>query len=261
MGPVLYPRELFRTQVFERDHHQCVWCSSPAQDAHHIIERRLFDNGGYYLENGASLCGPCHIQAEQTLISPVQLREKIGITKTILPEHLYPDYEYDKWGNIVNSNGTRLKGELFYDESVQKILESGGVLNCFGSYIKYPRTYHLPCSPGCTQDDKMLNDYSYFEGEEIVATVKMDGENTTAYWDGHIHARSLDTLPHESRSWIKNHLSAILYDLPLGWRICGENLFAKHSTFVSNPYPLTTQPQNQVWPGRDWLPDSDAGKE
>ena len=33
---------------------------------------------------------------------------------------------------------------------------------------KYPRTYHLPFSPGFTSDDKVLKDDSSFRGKEIV---------------------------------------------------------------------------------------------
>ena len=46
---------------------------------------------------------------------------------------------------------------------------------------KYPRTYHLPFSPGFTSDDKVLKDDSYFRGKEIVVTEKMDGENVSIY--------------------------------------------------------------------------------
>lgn len=231
---ILLPREKFREQVFLRDGGKCVICGSIVQDAHHIIERRLFDNGGYYLDNGASLCGDCHIKAEQTLVSPEEIREKAGIVKKMLPEHLYPDYDYDKWGNIVYPNGLRIKGELFFDESVQKILKSGNVLDSFSDYTKYPRTYHLPCSPGRTEDDKTLQDYSIFEGKKVVATVKMDGENTSGYWNGYIHARSIDSNNHASRNWVKNYLAGILYNLPQGWRICGENVYAKHAIHYSN---------------------------
>jgi hypothetical protein len=198
------------------------------------MERRLFEDGGYYLDNGASLCGACHIKAEQTLISPERIREKIGIQKRVLPPHLYADYIYDKWGNIVNNSGTRVMGELFHDESVQKILKAGGVLDRFLPYVKYPRTFHLPFSAGRTDDDRALKDCSIFEGKEVVITVKMDGENTTGYFDGYIHARSLDSNNHPSRNWVKGYLSSILYELPKGWRVCGENLYAKHSIFYKN---------------------------
>lgn len=229
----LLSRDDFRNGVFKRDGNKCVVCKSPAQDAHHIMERRLFEDGGYYLDNGASLCGPCHIKAEQTLITPESLWEKIGV-KRFLPPHLYPDYEYDKWGNIVNANGSRVKGELFYDESVQKVLFSGGVLNTFLPYVKYPRTFHLPFSMGRTDDDRALKDCSNFEGKKVIITLKMDGENTTGYSNGYIHARSLDSGNHPSRNWVKSYLSNVLYELPSGWRVCGENLYAKHSIFYKN---------------------------
>lgn len=96
-------------------------------------------------------------------------------------------------------------------------------------YIKYPRTYHLPCSPGRTNDDKVLGSYDIFNGQNVVVTIKMDGECTTGYSDGYIHARSIDGRSHPSRNWVKNYLAPKLAFLPKGWRVCGENLYAKHS--------------------------------
>jgi len=61
--PQLLSRTEFREGVFERDKLKCVICGAPAVDAHHIIERRLFPDGGYYLDNGSSLCGDCHMKA------------------------------------------------------------------------------------------------------------------------------------------------------------------------------------------------------
>ena len=174
----LLTRDEFREGVFKRDNHQCVICKEPAKDAHHIMERRLFHDGGYYLDNGASLCHTHHLQAEMTLISTNELREAIGIQKVILPEHLYDDQEYDKWGNILQQNGTRLKGELFFDESVQKILEQGNVLDLFTDKVKYPRTHHLPWSEGMHDDDRMLSSTKVFENQRVIVTEKMDGENT-----------------------------------------------------------------------------------
>ncbi len=94
--------------------------------------------------------------------------------------------------------------------------------------FKYPRTYHLPFSLGATSDDKMLKDTYCFEGSEVVVTEKMDGENTTIYSDA-FHARSLDSRHHPSRNWIAKIQGEIGYKVPTGWRICGENLYAKHS--------------------------------
>ncbi len=94
--------------------------------------------------------------------------------------------------------------------------------------IKYPRTNHLPFSMGVTSDDKVLKNTSHFEGELVIVTEKMDGENTNIYTDG-FHARSIDSKHHSSRDWIAKIQSEIGYRIPEGWRICGENLFAKHS--------------------------------
>jgi hypothetical protein len=95
-------------------------------------------------------------------------------------------------------------------------------------YYKYPRTYHLPWSPGKTDDDKVISDVGVFANYEVVITEKMDGENTTMYNDN-IHARSIDGRNHWTRNWVKNLHGQIKANIPNGFRICGENCFAKHS--------------------------------
>jgi hypothetical protein len=230
MSSKLLTRDQFRTSVFKRDGHACVWCGAPAVDAHHVVERRLFsashEVNGYFIDNGASVCADCHLLAEQTLVSCAQLREKCGITSIVLPEHLDPGDVYDKWGNPILPNGQRMQGELFEEEGVQKILAP--VLHLFTSRVKYPRTFHVPWSPGATSDDKTLSDLSHFEGQEVVVTVKLDGENCTLYRDG-LHARSLEYDAHASRDWVKALHARIAHEIPEGWRICGENLYAQHS--------------------------------
>lgn len=93
---------------------------------------------------------------------------------------------------------------------------------------KYPRTFHVPFSPGSTSDDKVLSSLSHFEGRDVVVTVKMDGENTTLYTDG-FHARSIDSRHHSSRDWLARFHAEMGYNIPVGWRVCGENLYARHS--------------------------------
>lgn len=93
---------------------------------------------------------------------------------------------------------------------------------------KYPRTPHHPDSPGVASDDKVATDLSAFAGAEVVATEKMDGENTTLYRDG-FHARSLDSGAHPSRSRLAALHAAVAADIPEGWRVCGENVFARHA--------------------------------
>jgi hypothetical protein len=222
----LMTRDDFRNAVFERDSHLCVICKALALDAHHILERRLFSDGGYYLNNGASLCEIHHLEAESTQLSCDEIRKAAGITEIVLPTHFYEDVEYDKWGNELLSNGTRIKGELFEDLSVQKALSR--VLNLFGNRVKYPRTWHLPWSPGMNRDDRQMTDVNVFEEQEVVITEKLDGENTSMGKD-YIHARSLDSDSHPSRNWVKNEWAQKGYNIPEGWRVCGENIFAKHA--------------------------------
>lgn len=94
--------------------------------------------------------------------------------------------------------------------------------------IKYPRTYHLPDSPGVSSDDKIISSLDRFVGKNTVVTIKMDGENTSIYRDA-VHARSMDSAAHPSRTWIRQFQGQIGHTIPEGTRLCGENLFAKHS--------------------------------
>lgn len=229
----LLSRNEFKGSVFSRDNDTCVFCNRPAKDAHHIIERRLWPDSGYYLDNGASVCAEHHLECEMTIRSVEEIREACGIKKKIIPPHLYNDVIYDKWANILLPNGSRLKGELFSDSSVQKILRRGGVLEDFVDHIKYPRTYHLPWSLGMHSDDRMMLSIEQFKNQRVIVTEKFDGENTTMYND-HIHARSVDSRNHPSRNWVKNFWSSIAHDIPEGYRVCGENMFAEHSIHYSS---------------------------
>ncbi|MFG2474985.1 RNA ligase family protein [Streptomyces fagopyri] len=97
-----------------------------------------------------------------------------------------------------------------------------------GERVHYPRTPHLPWSPGATPDDVRATDLTGLRDLEVVVTEKLDGENTTLYADG-LHARSLDSAHHPSRAWVKALQGRIGAALPPGWRVCGENLYARHS--------------------------------
>jgi hypothetical protein len=127
------------------------------------------------------------------------------------------------------NNGQRLPGELFDDESVQKVIRP--FIHLFTNRVKYPRTFHLPWSPGLdpNSDKRLTQDVvESWKGTQVVITEKMDGENTTWYNDG-LHARSLDYTPHESRERVKALWGATAFDIPPGMRICGENVTAVHS--------------------------------
>lgn len=236
MKSELLTREQFRELSLKRDKAQCVVCGAKENlSVHHILNRNLFLDGGYYLNNGVTLCDPHHLEAEKTLIPCQKLRELAKITQKVFPEHLATDTDYDTWGNPILTNGMRLKGELFFEPQVQTILQP--LMYLFLDKVKYSRTLHFPWSPGLQNDDRVMHP-SILENlnkttPEVMVSVKMDGENTTIYKD-YVHARSTDYEPHPSRTWIKALQGRIGHLIPEGWRICGENLFAKHSIAYNN---------------------------
>lgn len=101
--------------------------------------------------------------------------------------------------------------------------------------MKYPRTYHLPYSPGATKDDKKLQDgwFMNYKDKEIVITEKLDGENIHMTKKD-CYARS-DGAPTRS-DWslnIWNHCDGIYWDIKktIGDNeiYFGENLYGEHS--------------------------------
>lgn len=236
----LLTRDQFRESVLERDGHRCINCGATGVplDVHHIVERRCFADGGYYKSNGSTLCDPtCHMLAESTELSCDRIRELCGITNVILPGHAYADTSYDKWLNEILPNGMRLRGELFFDESVHRVLTP--VLDRFTRFVKPPRTWHLPWSPGATSDDRIMPDVKAFSGMDVVVTVKLDGENTSVYGpDGYVHARRVEPLAsHPSRDRVKALAPVLGPDIPEDWRVCGENVSTKHSIHYENLPP------------------------
>lgn len=106
------------------------FCSAGAVDAHHIFNRNLWNDGGYYLENGAPLCARHHLEAELTILSPAKLFEWLERTP-VRPPGLQWDHEYDTWGNEMVDEFTRLPGPLFSDSGCQRALDRGQVLWMF----------------------------------------------------------------------------------------------------------------------------------
>jgi len=100
-------------------------------------------------------------------------------------------------------------------------------------YKKYPRTLHFAWSEGMTNDDKMLKSDDMFVGKRVIVSEKYDGETTSIYSD-HTHARSLDSANHPSRDWLKKFAAEFQHNISEDMRICGENLFAKHSIAYDN---------------------------
>jgi hypothetical protein len=79
------------------------------------------------------------------------------------------------------------------------------------------------------KDDRLLDDMRPFEGERVIMSLKMDGQNNSCYSDYYVHARAVDGEDHESQHWVKQYWSTKAGDLPEGWRVVAENLYAEHS--------------------------------
>lgn len=94
---------------------------------------------------------------------------------------------------------------------------------------KYPRTLHLPWSPGGTSDDKRLSDVSALIGVEIVVTEKCDGSNLT-YTRKSVFSRSHTGPPgHASFNVAKATHARIAHAIPEGVSVFCEYCYAVHS--------------------------------
>lgn len=93
---------------------------------------------------------------------------------------------------------------------------------------KYPRTYHLPWSPGASSDDKIAAFIDQIIGQPIVITEKLDGENTCLNQAG-VFARS-HAAPTQNpwASYLWDYWNQIHFQLD-ELEIFGESLFAIHS--------------------------------
>jgi len=94
---------------------------------------------------------------------------------------------------------------------------------------KYPRTYHLPFSPGKSSDDKSLDSFEHFLKREIIVTEKLDGSNLCLTRDS-IYGRSHSSEPiHKSFDAAKALHARVRFMIPEGYSIFGEWCYAVHS--------------------------------
>lgn len=94
---------------------------------------------------------------------------------------------------------------------------------------KYPRTPHLPWSPGGTSDDKRLELVESLVGSPIVITEKCDGSNLT-YTRDSVFARTHASAPkHPSFAIAKATHAMLRHSLPEGHSVFCEYCYAVHS--------------------------------
>ena len=101
---------------------------------------------------------------------------------------------------------------------------------------KYPRTYHVPWSPGATSDDKKLPEGWFVDDgwadKELVITEKLDGENSCmTNLDVYARPHGAPTRsPWSVNLWGDNGLYWHVRDLIAeGEYVYGENLYGEHS--------------------------------
>lgn len=204
-------REEAEAACFNRDG-GCVvpWCDKEAQDAHHIIERKLWDDGGYFLENLASVCHEHHKDAEENRIPPQAFWMWIGETpETVKVPHQVGNC-VNKWGDV-------------YRKPVLR-------------HIKYPTTRYLENSPSFDDERNEPVRYTDMFEEPLVLTIKMDGSNACLTRD-RVAARNGQDAPHRSFDMLKAFHQRVSYLIPAELQIFGEWLYAKHSIFYGEDAP------------------------
>jgi hypothetical protein len=94
---------------------------------------------------------------------------------------------------------------------------------------KYPRSLHLPWSPGGTSDDKRLRGVDALVGVELIVTEKCDGSNL-AYTRERVFSRSHSGPPaHASFDLAKATHGRVRHLLSAGLSVFCEYCFAVHS--------------------------------
>ena len=101
--------------------------------------------------------------------------------------------------------------------------------------VKYPRTPHLPWSPGLTTDDRMMEYPTLHALNDVptVVTEKMDGGNVTLMRDA-FYCRSLDSGTPPWEKYAKAMWARIAHDIPEGWRVSCESMWARRSVSYDN---------------------------
>lgn len=95
--------------------------------------------------------------------------------------------------------------------------------------MKYPRTLHLPFSPGAGSDDKISDSVDFLLNKEVVITEKLDGSNCSLT-NQNVFARTHATpARHASFNLIKSKHAKIKYMISPDELIFGENCYAIHS--------------------------------
>lgn len=109
----LLTREKFKQLGFLRTKGMCCipGCREHADDAHHIMDRKLWSDSGYYLSNCAPVCYQHHMDCEKMKWTPYQVMKFADIDIKYLQKpdkldwlsfdeykELFINGEINKWG-------------------------------------------------------------------------------------------------------------------------------------------------------------------
>ena len=107
-------RKEFKNAVFAKTKGKCCvpGCNCDAVDAHHILDRHLWEHGGYILSNGAALCEKHHLDAEKGIITPRQCIEYMNISpSTIKKPDKIKDLSFGEYYELLMSDKINKCGE------------------------------------------------------------------------------------------------------------------------------------------------------
>lgn len=231
----------FREQCVNRDNGQCLipWCQNDViadpngpGEIHHIIERKLWSDGGYLPDNGVCVCNEHHQMAEQNEIPPQAFWQWAGITNPVVP----------------TPGGTPMRCHIDDPGEMMAINKWGESFDSpphgdIREYHKYPSTRHLlplywRSERGTAQertgrDDTGLTSVESFLDIPLVVSIKMDGSNAmlVADTDEPVRARNGRDAEHESFDQLKQEYwdRTVYENLPDHLQVFGENMYAKHS--------------------------------
>jgi tRNA splicing ligase len=115
---------------------------------------------------------------------------------------------------------------------------------------KFNRIYHLPFSPGATNDDRIAKNSSELIGKYIIISEKLDGENT-GFTNGGVYARSHAEFTKNPWAVQVRQLQSILRnDIPDDVFLFGENMEGIHSieySKLTSPFYMFGIRENKTW--------------
>ena len=92
----------------------------------------------------------------------------------------------------------------------------------------HPETPYLPWSPSVAKDG-IVSSVDWKNQDIVVLTEKLDGQNVSIYYDGYVHARSIDDNKGVHLSAAKHIAATIMMGIRSGIRLCGELMTYRHS--------------------------------